>query len=231
MEISNLTMKELPESEQPYEKFLCQGPEFLSDGELLAAILRSGGKNNSALQLANSVLCRGQKSLLNLAELTVEELIKIPGIGKVKAVQLKCIAELAARMAKTQYVKRLVVENPGSIADYYMESLRHLKKEKLFLVMFDARNRLLGEALISVGTIDSALLSPREIFLTALEKQAVHVVLLHNHPSGDPSPSSEDRRATVRVAECGRMLGIYLVDHIIIGDNKYISFREQGMLN
>jgi len=225
-----LTMKDLPQSEQPYEKFMRCGAGVLSDAELLAVILRSGGKDKTALQLAQSVLCREQKNLLNLMHLGTEDLMKISGIGKVKAIQLKCIAELSKRMAQTTYERKLIVEEPATVAAYYMEQLRHETKEKLLLAMFDARNRFLGDIIVSIGTVNSSLVSPREIFLMALGKQAVHVLLLHNHPSGDPTPSEEDMRATLRVAECGKMLGILLVDHIIIGDNRYTSFREKGFL-
>ena len=154
----------------------------------------------------------------------------IPGIGQVKAAQLKCIAELAERIARTSRLKNVRLNEPSSIADYYMESLRHKTKEHLLLAMFDAKSNLLGDKIVSVGTVTNSLVSPREIFLKALEYRAVHIVLLHNHPSGDPTPSEADHAVTRRVAESGRILGIALADHIIIGDNRYISFRENGLL-
>lgn len=225
------TMKELPESEKPYEQFLKKGASGLSDADLLAIILRSGSRELSALQLAQEVLCREQKSLLNLHQLSIEDLKRIPGIGQVKAIQLKSIAEISKRMAAMPYRKNLQVEEPKTIAAYYMEQLRHETKEKLLLAMFDAKNRFLGDEVLSVGTVNSSLVSPREIYLKALKSQAVNIIILHNHPSGDPAPSQEDLRTTLRVAECGRMLGIALADHIIIGDCQYISFREKGILN
>ena len=225
------TMKELPESELPYEKFLAKGPQGLSDADLLAVILRSGSRGKTALQLAQDVLCRGQKNLLNLNHLTYEELQEISGIGQIKAIQLKCIAELSRRMAKTNYRRDMQVNAPDTIAAYYMEQLRHETKEKLLLAMFDVKNHFLGDELISIGTVNSSMVSPREIYLKALQHQAVNIILLHNHPSGDPEPSKEDLRATIRVSECGKLLGILLVDHIIIGDNRYISFREKGILH
>lgn len=225
------TMKELPESEKPYEKVWESGTKGLSDAELLAVILRSGNRQKTALKLAQEVLCREQGNLLNLNQLTLKELMDISGIGKVKAIQLKCIAELAKRIAATSYRNSLQVTEPITIANYYMEQLRHDKKEKLVLAMFDVKNCFLGDEILSVGTINSSLVSPREIYLRALQSQAVNIILLHNHPSGDPTPSKEDIRTTTRVAECGNMLGITLIDHIIIGDNKYTSFREKGILN
>lgn len=225
------TMKELPESEQPYEKFLKHGAHSLSDAELLAVILRTGSRDRTALQLAHDVLCQEQRSLLNLHLLTMEDLRKIPGIGQVKATQLKCIAELSRRMASATYQKDMQVQEPKTIAAYYMEQLRHETREKLLLAMFDTKHHFLGDEVLSVGTVNSSLVSPREIFLKALQCAAVYIIILHNHPSGDPTPSEEDVRVTRRVAECGNLLGIGLADHIIIGDNRYISFKEQGILN
>ena len=164
------------------------------------------------------------------AKITREEMQEIPGIGQVKAAQLKCVAELAGRIARTSRLKSVRLSEPASIAAYYMESLRHETKEKLLLAMFDARSNLLGEEIISVGTITNALVSPREIFMKAMEYRAAHIVLLHNHPSGDPTPSEADLAVTRRVEEGGKILEIVLADHIIIGDNRYISFRENGLL-
>lgn len=225
----HITMKEMPESEQPCEKCYQYGAQFLSDAELLAVILRSGTKGLTALQLAQTILAQKNKNLLNLIDMNQEEMRQIPGIGRVKAVQLKCIAELAGRIAKTSRSKDVCLNEPASIAAYYMETLRHEPKEKLILAMFDAKSNLLGDEVISIGTATYSLVSPREIFLKALEYQAVHIVLLHNHPSGDPSPSEADINVTKRVTECGDILGIVLADHIIIGDNRYISFRENGL--
>lgn len=227
---THITMKEMPESEQPLEKCFRYGAQILSDAELLAVILRSGTKTMTALQVAQFLLSKRDKNLLNLNHMQMEEMQSIPGIGQVKAAQLKCIAELAERIAKTSRLKGVTLREPASIAAYYMESLRHETKEKLLLAMFDAKSSLLGDKVISVGTVTNSLVSPREIFLEALEYQAVHIVLLHNHPSGDPTPSEADKRVTERVTESGRILGIALADHIIIGDNSYISFREKGLL-
>ena len=220
----HITMKEMPVSEQPCEKCIHYGAQSLSDAELLAVILRSGTKSMTALQLAQTFLAQKNKSLLNLIDMNLEEMRKIPGIGQVKAVQLKCIAELAGRIAKTSRSKDVRLNEPASIAAYYMETLRHEPKERLILAMFDAKSNLLGDEVISIGTATYSLVSPREIFLKALEYQAVHIVLLHN-----PAPSEADIHVTLRVKECGDILGIVLADHIIIGDNRYISFRENGL--
>lgn len=223
-------MKEMPESEQPLEKCIRYGARALSDAELLAVILKTGTRNLTALQLAQFFLSRKEKNLLNLVNMRPEEMKEIPGIGQVKAAQLKCIAELAERIAKTSRLRDVRLNEPASVAGYYMESLRHKTKENLLLAMFDAKSHLLGEETISVGTVTNSLVSPREIFMIAMEYRAAHIVLLHNHPSGDPTPSEADLAVTRRVAEGGRILEIVLADHIIIGDNRYISFRENGLL-
>lgn len=224
-----MTMKEMPASEQPREKFFRYGAHALSDAELLAVILRNGTPNMTALQLAQTILAQREQSLLNLVYMNPEEMTKIPGIGQVKAAQLKCIAELAGRIARTSRGEEIRLNKPESIAAYYMETLRHETKERLLLSMFDAKSNLLGDEVISVGTVNYSLVSPREIFIKALECHAVHIVLLHNHPSGDPTPSEADIKVTKRVMESGEILGIALADHIIIGDNRYISFRENGL--
>ena len=148
----HITMKEMPESEQPCEKCYQYGAQSLSDAELLAVILRSGTKGLTALQLAQTILAQKNKNLLNLIDMNQEEMRQIPGIGRVKAVQLKCIAELAGRIAKTSRSKDVCLNEPASIAAYYMETLRHEPKEKLILAMFDAKSNLLGDEVISIGT-------------------------------------------------------------------------------
>ena len=152
------------------------------------------------------------------------------GIGKVKAVQLKCLAELAVRMSKAAARERLCFDTPATIADYYMEELRREEQEELIALFLDTRNRLLKESLIFRGTVNASPASPREIFVEALSVHAVRLVLVHNHPSGDPAPSREDLQMTERIRSAGELLGIRLLDHIIIGDNRYSSLRERGIL-
>lgn len=226
----HITMKELPESEKPYEKCLRYGAQSLSDAELLAVILKNGTRTFTALQLAQMILSQKEKNLLNLCHMQINDMQMIPGIGRVKAAQLKCVAELAKRISNTSRLRQIILDKPDTIAAYYMENLRHEATERLLLAMFDSKCNLLGDELISIGTVNMSLVSPREIFLKALEYHAVHIVLLHNHPSGDPAPSQMDLEITERIAECGRMMDILLADHIVIGDNRYISLREHGLL-
>lgn len=227
----HLTVKELPESEKPYEKCLHYGAEYLSDAELLAVIIRTGMQGKNSIDVAHEILNRKEKSLLNLYYLSMKELTDIPGIGMVKAVQLKCLAEITKRMTKAVRLREVTLNSASSVAAYFMEELRHEDREKLMLCMFDSQCVLLGEELISVGTINSSLVSPREIFSRALANQAVYIILLHNHPSGVPIPSVQDKLVTKRVWDCGELIGIHLSDHIIIGDNKYFSFKEENLLD
>lgn len=228
----NHTMKELAESEKPYEKCWMKGAEYLSDAELLAVIMRTGASGVTSVELAREVLARSGKeqSLLGLYHMSIANLMEIKGIGKVKAVQLKCIAELSRRMAKATAGEGHSFQNAAAIAWYYMEDFRHCQQEKVLLLMFNSKCKLLWEKVVSAGTVNQSSISPREIFLEALEHHAVYIVLLHNHPSGDPAPSEADLLLTERVRESGKILGVELLDHIILGDQKYISFVEEGLL-
>ncbi len=224
-------MKSLPVSERPYEKCLEYGESILSDSELLAVILRSGSHGESAVELARRILSLpASTGLSGLCHVSIAELTSIRGIGKVKAIQLKCIAELSRRMARERTREGICFHDPHSIADYYMEDYRHEEQEKVLLIMLDTKNRLIAQQVISMGTVNASLISPREIFVAALKHRAVSIILLHNHPSGNPTPSHDDILLTERIARCGEMLGISLLDHIIIGDQKALSLREEHLL-
>ncbi len=226
----HLTMKELPESEQPYEKCIKYGPEYLSDAELLAVFIRTGMKGRTSTELAQQFLAEGNKNLLNLYDYSLLSLMRIPGIGRVKAVQLKCIGEISRRIAKAVRIKGVSFDNPALVADFYMEKLRHEKQECFAACLLDSKGRYLGERILTIGSVNASIVSPRDLFIQALQAQAASIIILHNHPSGEPQPSREDMHVTKCIAECGKMLQIELIDHIIIGDNKYYSFREKGLL-
>jgi DNA repair protein radc len=225
-------IKELPLSERPYEKFLQNGVTALNDSELLAIILRTGTRGISSITLSKEVLNfhNSYQGLIGLLHLSVEQLKTIKGIGMVKAVQLKCIGELSRRIAKTMAQEQLSFNHPQTIASYYMEDMRHLEQEVLTCIMLDTKNSFLGDIMISKGTVNASLVSAREIFLNALKYQAVNIILLHNHPSGNPYPSDEDINVTKQIQAAGDLIGIKLLDHIIIGDQKYVSFCEDHIL-
>ena len=216
--------------ERPYEKCEQYGAENLTDAELLAVLLRTGTKGENSLQLAQKILHPDfiQDGILSIHQWSLEQLTGLKGIGKVKAIQILCLSELAKRLSKAEARKQLDFSAPETIARYCMEEMRHRNREVMKLLFLNTKSRFLGENDISVGTVNTTLVSPREIFLEALRKNAVSVILLHNHPSGDPTPSKDDILVTKRVLEAGEILGIDLLDHIIIGDNCFISLREKG---
>lgn len=227
------SLKETYGSEMPYEKFLKFGPESLSEAELLAVILRTGTRSCSAVSLAGKILSlsKGRQNGLNaLHHITLSELMEIPGIGEVKAVKIKCIAELSKRMARERAGDELRFDLPATVASYFMEELRHEEKEMILLLSLDNRLRLIEKHILSIGTVNASLLSPREVFVHALKCQASSVMLLHNHPSGDATPSRDDLLVTGRIKETGELVEIPLIDHIIIGDGCYISLKEKNLL-
>lgn len=227
-----LTVKELPESERPYEKCERFGPEVLSDAELLAVIIRSGTKKERAVDLAVRVLNRpgAKKGLSALYYYSRQELQKIKGIGKVKSIQLCCVAELAKRMHMAEDEEKQSFHSPESIANAYMERMRHRRTEEIILLMLDTKGRKIADEVISKGTVNMAVLEPREVLCTALRYEAVFLILLHNHPSGIPMPSDADIFVTRNLAKACEIVGIELRDHIVIGDNCYLSMMEKGIL-
>ena len=225
-------MKEMREENRPYEKCTRYGAAQLTDVELLAVLLRTGTKGMSALELAQNIIKSqsGEDSLLNIHTLTLQKLRFIKGIGNVKAIQILCLSELAKRLAQASARNSVTFEVPSTIAEYYKEEMRHQKQEHMKLLMLDTKSKLIGEQDISKGTVNAALITPRELFIEALACGAVYIILLHNHPSGDPTPSKSDILLTKRVKEAGELIGIQLLDHIIIGNNCYISLTESQMI-
>ena len=217
--------------EQPYEKCLENGPGSLSDAELLAVILRCGARGKTSLELARVILSLPGKEegLLGLYHCTRQELLQIRGVGEVKAIQLQCIGELSKRIARNAARPQLVMNSPASIAAYYMEELRHEEQEVVICMMADVKGHFLGDKILTRGTATGSMVTPREIYMEALRRHAVSLILIHNHPSGDPTPSPDDVQITTRIYQAGELIGIHLLDHIVIGDQKYCSFREEGL--
>lgn len=226
------TMKQLPQDERPYEKCKKMGVHSLTDKELMAILLRSGTKECNSLQLSEQIFSIHPvyKGINGLPYLSYEQLIKIKGIGQVKALQILCFVELSKRLSASKTKERLKMMTPSSIANHYMDSMRYLTKEQLMVLLLDSKNCLMKESILSVGTINASLISPREVFLEALRCDAVSIILLHNHPSGDPTPSNQDISVTNKVLQAGKLIGIHLLDHIIVGEHRYTSFFEQGLL-
>ena len=227
---TNKTIKELPASERPYEKFLSLGASGLSGADLLAIIIKTGTKDKSAVDIAQEILSGRHGNLLNLYEMSYDELIQVSGIGQIKAIQLKAVAELSMRISKAKRARSIRMNTPVTIADYYMEQMRHLQQEVVICAYFDVKSRFLGDKFISKGSLSSSVVDISSVMRTALEKNASKIVLLHNHPSGDCTPSKDDIAVTDRLAEGSRIFSIELCDHIIIGDNEYYSFYENKII-
>lgn len=229
---AGMTMKEISETDRPYEKSFRYGVEVLTDAELLAVVLRTGSRTANALTTAYRILDAHpvHKGLVGLNYLTTDELEQIDGVGRVKAIQMKCVAELSKRMSKAVHKPFLSFSSPQSIADYYMENTRYLSKEYVYMLMFDAKHRLLKDIRMSEGTVNRSMLSPREVYVEALRYEAVYIILVHNHPSGDPTPSQADIEITRAIYDAGQLIGISLSDHIVLGNNCYVSLAERGVL-
>jgi DNA repair protein RadC len=228
-----LKIRELPESERPRERLSRLGVGALSNAELIAILLRTGRRGANAVDLAQQLLER-YKSLNGLARCSVAELAVVKGIGPAKAVQLAAAFGLAARTAQENIANQRV-DTPQIVCDLLGPELRALRKESLRILLLDTRYQLIRQEEISLGTMNESLAHPREIFRPALVHSAYAVIVAHNHPSGDPTPSEADHRLTRRLAEAAGLLQITLLDHIIIGSPQpgraaYFSFKEAGVL-
>lgn len=215
----------------PYERFLEKGAKSLSDKELLALIIRSGVSGADVLTIADEVVkvLRGN-NIHGLYEVSFNELTAIRGIGTVKAVKILCIIEFARRLSRPSDSKRVQFTDPSQIADYYMEDLCHKKTEHVILVMMNTKNVMISDKLLTVGTVNGSLISTREIMLEALKENAVNIAIIHNHPSGDPTPSHEDIMITAKIKEAAALLDISFIDHIIIGNRKYTSLKDKALM-
>lgn len=229
--MSNL-IKDIAYCERPYEKALSKGVEILSDAELLAIVLRNGTNSKSSIDLANNILNAHPlyKGLIGINYLTRNELTKLSGIGETKATLILAVAELAKRINLSSLKKDLNFCNPETIANYYMEYCKFSPREKTFLLLLDTNNSLIKDIILSEGTINEAHMSPREIYYEALKYDAVNIVVLHNHPSGNPTPSRADIETTRLIQEAGKIIGIRLLDHIIVGNDSYYSMYERGII-
>ena len=239
----HLTMLDLPEDDRPYEKLLQRGAAALSDAELIAVIIRSGSRRETALSLAQRLLHTlaehpqpaGAKRPAALAGLlldcSVEELMALPGIGRVKAVQLKAAVELGSRAGRNGRLSdRRQVRRPADILDCLAPEMVALPREELRAVLLDVRQRVIRVCRIGEGGLSGAVIHPRDLFREAVKANAAALVLVHNHPSGDASPSPEDIETTRRMAEIGEVMGIRVLDHLVVAGSGSVSFREQGLL-
>lgn len=226
-----IKMKELPISERPYEKLELQGEKSLTNAELLAIIIKSGTKDQTSVELAQSILRlntnKDEENLNFLRDISIEEFMKIKGIGRVKAIQLKAICELAIRMNKPVNYRRIQIRTPFDFAKVVMDELRFLKREVVKVAMLDNKNLILKIADVSMGGSNFANVQIKDILIEAIKIQAPKIILVHNHPSGDSTPSHVDFELTERVKKAAELIGITLADHIVIGNLEYTSIFSE----
>ena len=230
--MEHYTVKELPENERPYEKCEKYGPMVLSDSELLAIIIKAGTPKERATELATRILMmKGSRYGINvLNHVTKNELHELYGIGRVKTIQLMALCEIARRMATDEKREAITFSTPESIAAFYMEKMRHLEREQTRVLFLDSKLKMISDIILFEGTVGTAPMEPREILREALKADAVFFVVLHNHPSGDPSPSQADLNTTERIRQAAEYVGLRLRDHVIIGDRRFVSMKELGVL-
>lgn len=223
----SIKIKDLPLSERPYEKLEMYGAKSLSNSELLGIIIKTGSKNESSVELAKKVLKLAQDKqkdeLRFLQEISIEEYCKIKGIGKVKAIQLIAVCEIAKRMSRPLDKINIKIKAPQDIANILMEEMRYEKREIAKVVILNSQNKVMKIIDVSIGGTSYAVLEPRHVLVEAIKMQAPKIILVHNHPSGDPTPSQNDYRATDRIFEAADIMGIELLDHLVIGDGKFES--------
>ncbi|MGO4546200.1 DNA repair protein RadC [Paenibacillus sp. 2TAB23] len=222
-----MILRDVPHEERPRERMMKYGAEALSHTELLAILLRTGTQRQSAVHLAGTIL-KQCGSLRNLMDMSMEEMTSIRGIGPAKAIQLRAGMELGKRISRSQMGEAIIVRNPKDAADYVMEDLRYLKKEHFVCLFLNTKNHIIGRETLSVGTLNASLVHPREVFRAAISRSSASIICIHNHPSGDPTPSPEDIALTRRLAEAGQLVGIEVLDHLVIGDGRFVSLKEQG---
>jgi DNA repair protein RadC len=223
-------IKEWPESDRPREKLLEKGPEALSNAELLAIILRTGDASTgkSALDYGRELMNLFEGSLRKLEEVSIQEICTLKGIGLAKAAQIKAALEIGKRFAQEPVNPREQFRSSADVFNRYREHLGSLKKEEFHVLLLDAKNRILKDVRISEGSLTSSLVHPREVFNPVIRESAAAVILVHNHPSGDPLPSQEDLQITRRLRDVGEVMGVRVLDHVIIGKGKYVSFVDDG---
>jgi len=227
METSNFKIRDFPQDERPRERLINDGPDKLSNQELLAIILRTGTSKESVLKLSQKLL-KHFEGLRMLTNATVEEITSISGIGKAKAAQIIAAMELGRRINRLTYDDRYTIRSPQDGANYVMDEMRFLSQEHFVCLYLNTKNQVLHKQTVFIGSLNASIVHPREVFKEAFKRSAASVICVHNHPSGDPTPSREDIEVTKRLTECGKMLGIELLDHLIIGDQKYVSLKEKG---
>ena len=229
MAVTSIMIKDVPKEDRPRERLLKLGANHLSNQELLAILLGSGTKEESVMALSHRVLMHFE-GLKLLNDATIEELTAIKGIGSAKGVLVLSAMELGRRMHQYKSEERYVIRSPEDGADYIMEEMRSLNQEHFVVLFLNTKNQIIHRQTIFIGSLNASIVHPREVYREAVKRSAASIIVAHNHPSGDPSPSQEDIHVTRRLVESGKMIGIEVLDHLIIGDRKFVSLKEKGYL-
>ncbi|WP_027963562.1 RadC family protein [Halalkalibacillus halophilus] len=229
MTTETIFIRDVPKDDRPRERLISAGPQALSNQELIAILLGSGTRGSSALSLATNVL-KHFDGLAMMRDASINELETIKGIGLAKSVQLLAALELGKRIQTYKTTDQFVIRSPEDGANFLMEDMRCLKQEHFVALYLDTKNNIIHRQTIFIGSLNSSIVHPREVFKEAIKRSAASIICAHNHPSGDPSPSNEDIHVTKRLSESGKVIGIELLDHLVIGDRKFISLKEKGYL-
>lgn len=224
-----LMIRDVPKEERPRERLIKEGANRLSNQELLSVLLRTGSKEESVLSLSGRVLHRFE-GLKMLKTATLEELQKVKGIGTTKATQILAAIELGVRLSSERPDDRYVIRSPQDGVKFVVDDMRYLSQEHFICLYLNTKNQVIHRQTVFIGSLNASIVHPREVFKEALKRSAASLICFHNHPSGDPTPSHEDIEVTKRLVECGLLIGIEVLDHIIIGDQKFVSLKEKGIV-
>ncbi|WP_419959127.1 RadC family protein [Psychrobacillus sp. BM2] len=225
----SLMIRDVHVSDRPRERLVRQGASSLSNQELIAILLRTGTKQESVLHLANRVLNYFEQ-IQELKNASIEEITAVKGIGQAKAVQLLAAVELGKRLSQQKTDDKFTIRSPKDAATYLMQDMTSLNQEHFVTLFLNVKNQILHKQTIFIGSLNASIVHPREIFREAVKRSAASIICAHNHPSGNPSPSTEDIDVTKRLYEAGLLMGIELLDHVIIGDHQFISLKEKGYM-
>lgn len=229
MKSESLMIRDFPQDERPRERFIQHGPQSLSTHELIAILLRTGTKEESVLKLSNKLLIHFD-GLKLLKDASLDEITSIKGIGTAKAIQLLAAVEIGRRISNLAFDDRYTIRSPEDGAKYVMNDMRFLSQEHFVCLYLNTKNQVLHKQTIFIGSLNASIVHPREVFKEAFRRSAASIICAHNHPSGDPTPSREDIEVTKRLSECGKIIGIDVLDHLIIGENRFVSLKEKGYI-
>jgi len=226
MQEYKIKILDMQKEERPRERLIKNGPSGLSDSELLAIILRTGTMQENVINLSHRIL--SQYNLKQLSQTNLRQLMEINGIKESKAAQIAACFEIARRLESFNEVPKPKISSPEDVYRQLYPRMREKKKEMFIELCLDTKNQIIKEETISMGSLNANIVHPREVFKTALSESAAHIIVAHNHPSGDPTPSREDIEITKKLVETGKIIGIDLLDHVIIGDGRHFSMKEAG---